>query len=351
MSMADDAAHNLLGLELEGGWKITEKIDKVPGQTGSFFSVCYKIQRGKEICFLKAFDFSKFQEIAASGKKVVDIMTDMLNAHRYERDLSILCEERHLDKVVTVREAGEVSVPGYTYPLVPYLIFDLADGDIRKRISFAEKLDVVWKLYSSHSIAVGLKQLHGINVSHQDLKPSNVLLFATESKIADIGRSQCKTMSSPYDDLAFTGDLNYAPPEILYDAYDSDWATRTFATDCYLLGSMIVFYFIGISMTALLRSHLPDKLSWDVWRGSFEDVKEYLLDSFQKSTQQFAETINNEELKTELSLLVSQLCYPFPEKRGHPKDAHLVNNKYSLERFVTRLDVLHKKVKFKLINE
>lgn len=86
MTKTEDAAQNLLGLEIEGGWKIIEKIEKVPGQTGSFFSVCYKIQRGKEICFLKAFDFSKFKEIAESGKRVVDIMTDMLNAHRYERD-------------------------------------------------------------------------------------------------------------------------------------------------------------------------------------------------------------------------------------------------------------------------
>jgi eukaryotic-like serine/threonine-protein kinase len=345
----EDAAQSLLTLDLEGGWKVIEKIDKVPGQTGSFFSVCYKIKRNKEICFLKAFDFSKFKEIAESGKKVVDIMTDMLNAHRYERDLSVLCEEKHLDKVVTVKEAGEVVVPGHAYPIVPYLIFELADGDIRKMMSFSDELDIVWKLHSLHSIAVGIKQLHSINVAHQDLKPSNVLVFGEQSKIADIGRSQCKTLSSPYDSLSFTGDLNYAPPEILYDAYDPDWATRTFATDCYLLGSMIVFYFAGISMTALIRSYLPNKFSWDMWNGSFEEVKDYLLDSFQKALDEFATTIKNEELKKELTLLVSQLCNPFSEQRGHPKDAHIISNKYNLERFITRLDVLYRKSKFQLI--
>lgn len=350
MSLAEDAAHNLVGLELEGGWKVIEKLEKVPGQTGSFFSVCYKIERKGEICFLKAFDFSKFQDLATSGKKAVDIMTDMLNAHRYERDLSLLCKGKHLDKIVTVKEAGETYVSGHTYPLVPYLIFDLADGDVRKRMLFAESLDTAWRLKSLHSIAVGLKQLHGIDVSYQDLKPSNVLLYGDESKIADIGRAQRKSMDSPYDGLPFTGDHNYAPPEILYGYYDPDWATRTYSTDCYLLGSMIVFYFSGISMTALLRDNMPDELSWDFWTGSFDEVKDYLLDGFQKSLKTFSGTIANEELREKLITLVCQLCHPFPELRGHPKDAKSNHSKYSLVRFITELDVLWRKVTYKIIN-
>jgi serine/threonine protein kinase len=218
-------------------------------------------------------------------------------------------------------------------------------------MQFAEKLDTAWKLKSLHSIAVGLKQLHEIDVSHQDLKPSNVLLFGDESKIADIGRSQCKTIESPYDELPFTGDTNYAPPEILYDNYDPDWKTRTYATDCYLLGSMIVFYFAGISMTALLRKNLPDEISWDNWRGTFEEVKEYLLDSFQKSLETFSGTVNDIYLNNELTTLVQQLCYPLPQKRGHPKDSTSRYSKYSLVRFITLLDVLNKKAKYNLIKD
>lgn len=351
MVKLEDAAHNLLGLTLEGGWQVVQKIEKIPGQTGSFFSVCYKIEKDREVCFLKAFDFSKFQEIATSGRKAVDIMTDMLNAHRYERDLSLLCRNRHLDKIVTVKVAGEVLVPGHTYPLVPYLIFDLADGDVRKRLIFSDKLDVAFCLKSLHSIAVGLKQLHSVDVSHQDIKPSNVLLYGDESKIADIGRAQSKSMESPYDGLPFTGDSNYAPPEILYGFYDPDWATRTFAADCYLLGSMIVFYFSGISMTALIRENMPDDLSWDFWAGSFDEVKDYLLEGFQKAIMKFSNSISNEDLKNELTQLVTQLCHPFPEKRGHPKDAKSLITKYSLERFITKLSVLWKKVEFNIIKD
>ncbi|CAN5586235.1 hypothetical protein BH10BAC2_BH10BAC2_20270 [soil metagenome] len=349
MSKLDDAAQNLVGLKLDTGWNVIEKIEKVPGQTGSFFSVCYKIERDGEICFLKAFDFSKFIQIAATGKATVDIMTDMLNAHRYERDLSELCKSKHLDKVVIVKEAGEILVSGHTYPIVPYLIFDMADGDVRKRMMFSNTLDVTWKLKSLHSISVGLKQLHGIEVSHQDLKPSNILLFNEESKIGDVGRSLCRKMISPYDGTVFNGDWNYAPPEILYGVYEADWTKRTFSTDCYLLGSMITFYFTGMSMTALIRTELPDNFSWDYWRGSFDDVKEYILNAYDIVLQKISLTIPGDELKKELKKIIEYLCYPIPEKRGHPKSLHIPQAQYSLERFITTLAMLYKKSEFNLL--
>lgn len=349
MSKLDDAAQNLVGLKLNTGWNVFEKIETVPGQTGSFFSVCYKIERDGEVCFLKAFDFSKFIQIAGAGKATVDIMTDMLNAHRYERDLSELCKRKHLDKVVIVKEAGEILVHGHTYPIVPYLIFDMADGDVRKRMLFSNTLDVTWKLKSLHSIAVGLKQLHSIEVSHQDLKPSNILLFKEESKIGDVGRSLCKKMISPYDGTVFNGDWNYAPPEILYGVYEADWTKRTFSTDCYLLGSMITFYFTGMSMTALLRTEMPDNFSWDYWRGSFDDVKEYLLNAYDIVLQKISLTIPGDDLKRELKKIIEYLCYPIPEKRGHPKSLHIPQSQYSLERFITTLAMLHRKSEFNLL--
>lgn len=309
----------------------------------------FRVTKDKEVCFLKAFDFSKFKIIAENGKGAVDIMTDMLNAHRYEKDLSQLCQFKHLDKIVSVREAGEVVIPNHSYPLVPYLIFDLADGDIRKRLKFSHELDIVWSLKSLHSIAVGLMQLHSIDVSHQDLKPSNILVFKEESKIGDIGNSLCKTMKSPYDGTVFNGDWNYAPPEILYGVYEPDWNKRTFSTDAYLLGSLIVFYFSGTSMTALIRNFLPDNFSWEQWNGSFQGVKDYLLDAYNKALNTFGDTIENVYLKNELYQIVDRLCYPFPEKRGHMKNL-FSSDQYSLIRFVTKLDVLHQKAKYNLLN-
>ena len=111
----------------------------------------------------------------------------------------------------------------------------------------------------------------------------------------------------------------------MYGYYEKDWHKRVFAIDCYLLGSMIVFYFTGISMSALLTKHIPRNFRWDKWRGSFEEIKPYIIDAFSKTLIEFNKAIENEYLMKELSWLVEKLCYPFPEKRGHPKEGERVS--------------------------
>lgn len=349
MPILEDAAQNLIGLELPNGWTVIEKLERLPGQTGAFFSVCYKVSQENEVCFLKAFDFSKFKHLEHSGK-ASETMTQMLNAHKYEKDLSDLCRSRHVSKVVTVREAGEIFVEGHTMPLVPYLIFDLADGDVRKRMQYVNDLDVVWKLKSLHTISVGLKQLHGIDVSHQDIKPSNILVFKDDCKIGDIGRSIHRTMESYVRDYTFSGDANYAPPEILYGYHEPDWVKRTFAIDCYMLGSMIAFYFAGSSMTALIRANLPDQFSWEYWDGGpYEDVKVYVLEAYGKALRSFSVCLHSAQLASELTSLVRYLCHPFPEQRGHPKSLNSQYSRYSFERVIQDLSSLYRKAKFNLI--
>lgn len=345
--MHDNAAHHLLGYTLQSGWKVIEKIAKTSTSTGAFFSVCYKVQKGDEICFLKAFDFAKFQLIAdmdTPGRSRVDVIGDMINAYKYERDLSNHCKGKHVTKVAFVREAGEETVNGFTYSFVPYLIFDLADGDVRTNLNFSDKLDFAWKLGSLHDIAVALKQLHNIEVSHQDLKPSNVLLFKKESKLGDIGRSLCKDLNDgPYKGRAFTGDNNYAPPEIMYNYFQEDWNKRAFAIDCYLLGSMITFYFAGISMSALLMNNLPVNFRVDRWNGDFEEIRPYLIDAFTKSLEDFEKCITDDFFRKELKQIVEHLCFPFPEKRGHPKNVASLGSNYEMERFVSRFDYLFRR--------
>lgn len=343
-----NAAHDLEGRVLEKGWKVIEKIRRPEHATGAFFSVCYKVTKDRDICFLKAFDFAKFFTIAEPGKMVVDVMGDMLNAYRYERDLSNLCENYHVTKVSFVKDAGEETVDGYSISIVPYLVFEMADGDVRCKLDVSEKLDFAWRLYSLHDIVIGLKQLHQIGVSHQDLKPSNILLFKEESKIGDLGRSVCRRLDSPYNQMSFSGDFAYAPPEIMYGYYEQDWHKRVFAADCYLLGSMVVFYFTGISMSALLAQYIPPELRWERWRGPYEEIKPYIVDAFSQALREFECSITDESFRNELRWVVERLCYPFPEKRGHPKNIASIGSSYSLERFITKFDVLHKRARYKL---
>ena len=235
--MIDSAANNLLGRTLTRGWKVIEKITKADNATGSFFSICYKVEKDNKTCFLKAFNFTPFLQVSmqsGENRSMTDVMGDMIDAYKYERSLSEHCKTGHVTKVAFVIDYGEEIVPNFTINLVPYLIFELADGDVRRNLNYSKKLDFAWKLKSLHDIAVGLKQLHNVNISHQDLKPSNILLFDKESKIGDLGRSMCKDIESKYNDQIYSGDWNYAPPELIYQYYERDWEKRVYATDCYL---------------------------------------------------------------------------------------------------------------------
>lgn len=346
--MDNNAAHNLLNLTLKSGWFVKEKPERDPNQSGSNFSAGYIVEKDGETCFMKAFDFAGFLALAVPKNAneeidAIDVMNDMTNAFIYERDLSKHCRDKHVTKVSFVKESGQEYVQGYSIPIVPYLIFELAEGDVRKTLHFSSNLDYAWRFNSLHDIAVGLKQLHTIDVSHQDLKPSNVLVFDTESKLGDLGRSICKDMDGPYSKRAFTGDRTYAPPEIWYHYYERDWHKRVFATDCYMLGNLITFYFTGVSMSALLRKHIPDNFAWERWRGNYEEIVPYLESGFTNALIEFEENITRQDLKIELRQLVEYLCNPFPEKRGHPKNVVSSGSNYSMERFITILDVLKRK--------
>jgi eukaryotic-like serine/threonine-protein kinase len=345
-----NAAHNLLGRTLASGWKVIEKIGKAEYSSGAFFSVCYKVTKDGEICFLKAFDFEKFFSLSDGKKGVMDVLGDMITAFRYERSLSSLCKFGKVTKVAFVKDSGEELVEGYQISVVPYLIFDLADGDIRKKMALTRDLDDLFRLNSLHSVAIGLSQLHKLKVSHQDLKPSNILLFNDESKIGDIGRSVSDEISSPYDDMSYSGDISYAPPEIIYQFFNPDKNLRNFATDCYLLGSLIVFYFSGVSMNHMLSKYIPGDLMWNVWNGGFTEIEKYLLDAFAKSLEEFENTIPNKQLGKELRKIVHDLCYPIPEQRGHPKNFDVRGEKYGLNRFISTLDLLRRKIENKMIN-
>ena len=348
---AENAAENLAGMMLDTGWFVRKRIDKQPSATGSFFSVCYTVERGGEVCFLKAFNFARFLQLSegnAQRGQLVNVISEMLEAYRYERDLSAMCRDHHVTKVVFVKDSGEQVVPGYAITLVPYLVFDLADGDVRSKLTFSSTLDTAWRLHSLHSVAVGMQQLHAISVSHQDLKPSNVLLIQDESKIGDLGRSTCSSIPSPLKDLAFAGDRHYAPPEVLYGAVHPDWQHRSFSADCYLFGSLIVFYFSGITMNALLRRHLPDAVSWERYQGSFSDVAAYLLEAFAKALDDFEAAIPEEVVRKDLREMVDKLCHPLPDLRGDPKRLGLACTQYGFERCVTQLDLLRSRARIEL---
>ena len=219
MSNVGNAAYALEGQELKNGWRITNAINKPPTGTGGTFSVCYGVSNGHQNAFLKAINFIAFFSMMP-GRSITAVMQEMSSAYEYEKAVLNRCKDRRLSKVATIIDEGEVTVPGFIIGTVPYLIFEMAEGDLRSQLTdFSDDLESVWKLRSLHNIAVGMKQLHSVKISHQDLKPSNVLIYegGGVSKVGDLGRALCQDIIAPHDyDGGFAGDGTYAPPEVYY---------------------------------------------------------------------------------------------------------------------------------------
>ena len=205
------AIHALKGKTLKTGWTVIEEVKQKPGSTGGNFSVCYIVEKEGQLGFLKALNVLSF--LRDDKPNLLEAMAEMLNTYSFEKEILTRCKNKNLSKVSRLLEAEQENIPEYLVANVYYMIFERADSDVREHLRFADQIDIAWKLKSLHDVATGLKQLHGIGISHQDVKPSNVLIFGKiESKIGDLGRSLCHDLEAPHSGYDFTGDTRYAPP-------------------------------------------------------------------------------------------------------------------------------------------
>ena len=345
-------AQKLEGKRLEGGWKVEKLISQADGQTGGNFSTSYIVRKGNKSAFLKAMDFARVFLISEDPARALE---DMLASFNFERDLLKKC--KRMSRIVTILDDGMIRMEnGNPYNVVQYLIFELAEeGDIRTYIKFGHAFDEAWAWRTIHGAAVGLRQLHLQGIAHQDLKPSNLVVFKKgDTKIADLGRAYDRNEPSIYDDYEVAGDPEYAPPELLYENADPDVNTRRFGCDMYLLGSMIVFFYMnGMSMTQLLLSDLSSEQMPESLNGTYTGSYKEILPSLDHC---FAKIINdienlNTSYATDIANLVGYLCNPDPQKRGHPKNIKPGINQYSLERIVTRCEVVARKAESSLTRQ
>jgi serine/threonine protein kinase len=180
-------AEMLEGMKLDSGWDVVEKIIKRPNATGGFFSTGYRVrhQDGKE-GFLKAMDYSNAFD-NPDPKLASLLLNQMTDAYLFEKELCDRCRDQCLRRVVHAIASGTVKTnPKDKHSIVEYLIFELADGDVRLHLDTHAQLDLAFTLRTLHNVAAALNQLHLADIAHQDLKPSNVLVFA-RTKISKIG--------------------------------------------------------------------------------------------------------------------------------------------------------------------
>ncbi|WLT32764.1 protein kinase [Geothrix sp. PMB-07] len=345
--MSDTAlkpAERLTGLTLEGGWKVTTRQNRGPSSTGGCFSIGYFVEHesGRK-AFLKALDFSR----ALTSPDPARAIQSLTESYNFERDVLRLCRDKRLDRVATAIAEGTVRIPGSgDAGAVPYLIFELADGDVRSQIDFSKRFDIALRLRALHHISTGLWQLHKQTIAHQDLKPSNVLVFNNdESRITDLGRAAVQGKTPPHDNCIVPGDPSYAPPELMYNHTSDSWFIRRQGCDLYHLGSMIVFFFAGTAMTPELLKEIPTSHHPWNWTGTYPEVLPVVRKAFGDVIEQLKSAIEP-EYREVLTDLIIQLCDPDLGRRGYPKARGNSAMQYSLERYVSKFDLIATKAEF-----
>jgi serine/threonine protein kinase len=333
-------AADLEGKELRGGWKVLQRLDREFGSTGGLYSVGYLVEHtdGTQ-AFMKAHDYAR-----AVRENVSDfsrILEDMLGAHNFERDINDHCADVRMSRVVRVLAADGILVDGSELP-VNYLIFELAEGDVRHRLGDFDNSDLNWKLKTCHQTATGLSQLHRRGIAHQDLKPSNLMDFGSDgSKIGDLGNAWRDGRTSPLSRSDFAGDPEYAPPECLYSYEMPEIEARLKARDLYMFGSILLFLLSGADATCALLTQLPIRHRPGATGASFEQALPHLYEATDKVAEEL-ERMLADPFSVELGATYRQLCDPDPLRRGHPLARTKHSDPYSLDRYISQLDRLAK---------
>jgi eukaryotic-like serine/threonine-protein kinase len=343
---AKSAAESLCGLTLEGGWVVGERIES-PSGTGGKHSVRYVVSSAHgNKAFLKALDISGALHDSDDVASALNLLT---RAYEHERDVVRACGT--MSRIVRGLAYGQASVPTSHVGPVPYIIFELSEnGDIRTLLDQTEReVSLAWKVAVLHSIALGLFQLHSENISHGDIKPSNIVAFDELFKLADMGCASQKGTVGPRDKRLFAGDPAYPPLELHYSYQYNDWDEHRLGVDLYLLGSVAVYMILQVSMTAAMLDALPAAFLPRRWAGSFDEVLPYLEASFSKILDNIRDAIGDPEISERLCGIIAELCHPDPRVRGLPP-AYKAPSRFALDRYVSRLANLLQIARYRIKN-
>jgi len=326
------------------GWSVLQERGTYRGMSGGNFSSGYIVEKDGQKAYLKAMD------LHGAMTKGLPAVQETVNQYMFEKDILGFCRDRRLSGIVRLHEAGEYQPAGSNSPfdVVHYLIFELADGDIRREITVEGAKSDYWKLRVLHQSAGAIIQLHGEEIAHQDVKPSNVFAFraADKFKLGDLGRCTSKQFKAPSDAYIYPGDLNYAPPEYHYnDSPPQSYVDQRQGSDAYLLGSLITFLFsMGVGALNMTLRHLPPTYWPATWTGPYADALPYLVSAHTEATMELKQTLPD-SIREEMATAYFQLCHPNPVLRGHPDARRQAGRPLGLDRYRSLFDRMSHKVK------
>ncbi len=363
MSETDEikrAAWNLTGKTTDNGWSIVERLphrseDPKEEKTGGAFSVGYRVEKEGKLSFMKVFDIVKAFE---KGRRLEVEIERITGEYNHEKALLDLCTSGRMSRVVKILDHGVILTPfplsfdpDYTLPL-HYIIFERADGgDIRDVFNTYDKVNDAIKLEYLHHTIVGIQQIHKAQISHQDIKPSNVVVFKENgdgAKLVDFGRALKKGVPAPHASLKVAGAKYNAPPEQLYGHEAPDWHDRREAGDLYNFGSLVSFMYSGKYATTGIFENMQRELLPGIWQGAYEDV----LPMVQMAFAQFLVDIRPsfpEWARDSLEQVVKLCCEPDVYKRGDPRARAQVGKPIGVDRFISRMNTLRTEAQRRLL--
>lgn len=349
------AAEALKGLDLDGGWHVDERVKKPKKGTGGYSCISYFVSNKEgEKAFLKALDFSS----ALQDEDLARRANELFSAYQHERNLLHQCKDKRLRHVVVPLADGTAKVSDIFKPLdrVPYLIFPMAKGNIRDVVEewkkFEKKFDVAWALRSLHNSAIGLQELHGMSIAHQDVKPSNVLFFPVEgSKLTDLG-SASQVGRPSQSDKKFIPDVSYAIPEQWYGWSQSPDFADKYLVDLYRFGSLIFFFFADCSAMDAIQTKLSIKYGKEFVKSDFNSDLPCLQHAFEEALHDLRTMVEElaGDLTDEIVMIAQQLCDPDPRRRGDP-GARLAAYRlqHDIQAYISRFNGLARKAEIRMI--
>jgi serine/threonine protein kinase len=357
---------NLIGQSLPDGWVIDRQLPRAgtPGATdmsGSFFSLSYIAKKkesikGKETeteAFVKVIDVMNALRVQ-QGSTLMERLSLVTASYGFECSILDMCEKARLDRVVQIIAKGELPPPPGSGVPIPYMLFELADGDVRKIVSKTNKLDDAWRFRVLHDVAVGLQQLHGLTIAHQDLKPSNVLIFdkaGQGAKIGDLGRASHRSIGAGHDGFTIAGATIYAPPEQVFGICPERWEDRREGCDLYHLGTLTTFLFSGCTPTDYFMKLLPPELRPFAWGGNATCDYQTALPMLSSTFTAFVDDVSNdlpEWARDEVSQIILNACNPDYLKRGDPVARQQTGKPLGIPSFVSRFARLSKRAEVEM---
>lgn len=348
-------ASNLSGKTLLGHrgsrkWLVGNKIEVPLDRSQPSFSVGYEAVSDDGIkAFIKATDIGL---LTNDGGSLYERLRVALDSHGFERSILEHCRKSTMDRIVVAIDYGDdMMMHGDSKQPLFFLVFELAKYDLRRHYDKTTGFSLAWTMGALHQLCIGVEQLHSGDVTHNDLKPANFLVFADDAqKISDLGCATSPLFSALHELRHNPGDIKYAAPELLYANEEAtrkalcSFSSRR-AADLYNLGSMAFYLLTGAMLTPQVISRLAPQhrpASHDGgWNGNWLDAMPYWREAFSRvlqdaSTQALElERPAYSDIIYEITTIIGQLCEPDSSLRGHPLNRTGSNDMYGLQRYIS----------------